>query len=264
MSHAGLTFSYILRLISSDSDNNYNDPNDWILNANACKFSDPIALIEPQNVSAYSSSVLSADWFNRAAWLVAPDLLGRTLVRCVDGEVIRGQIVETEAYEAGDPAMYAYRNKTERNAVVFGPAGVAYVYRIYRKYCCFNIVTDRDRFASTILIRAVHLQQRPSWLASSQETGNEKRGNGRKGKPEKLHRVAAGPGKLCRSLKIDESLKGLPIHPSSGIWVEAGEPVSTAEITQTTRIGLSKGVDIPWRWYVTDAIAVSKKKTDRL
>ncbi|MEM6452374.1 MAG: DNA-3-methyladenine glycosylase [Cyanobacteria bacterium P01_D01_bin.105] len=189
-------------------------------------------------------SCLPADWFNRSAAEVAPDLLGRTLARRVDDEIIRSQIVETEAYEAGDPAMHAYRNKTERNAVVFGPAGIAYVYRIYRQYHCFNIVTDREQFPSTILIRAVNLQHRPSWIDPDKE---------------KLPQIAAGPGKLCRSLKIDESLKGLPVHPKAGIWVEKGQPVPLDAITQTTRIGLSKGTDIPWRWYVTDSPAVSKK-----
>lgn len=189
-------------------------------------------------------AVLPTSWFSRPSTEVAPDLLGRTLVRCVDSEIIRSQIVETEAYTAGDPAMHAYRNPTQRNAVVFGPAGNAYVYRIYRQYHCFNVVTDCDRIPSTILIRAVHLQQRPSWVDPDKE---------------KLYRVAAGPGKLCRSLKIDETLKGSPIHPDSGIWVEEGEPVVPASITQTTRIGLSKGTDIPWRWYITHSPAISKK-----
>lgn len=213
---------------------------------------------------------LTADWFARPSPTVAKDLIGCVLIRKIGGEIVRGQIVETEAYEAGDPAMYAYQVKSDRNAVVFEAAGIAYVYRIYRQYHCFNIVTDCDGFASTILIRAVDLEQRPSWIDPNKE---------------KLARVAAGPGKLCRTLKIDESLKGIPIHPDSGLWVEAKpqsiltegilkEGVAKAEspavqkslfeqptaITQTTRIGLTKGADIPWRWYLTDSPAVSRKK----
>ncbi len=182
---------------------------------------------------------------------MAVDLLGCTLVRVVNGETVRAEIVETEAYESGDPAMYAYRHRTERNAVVFGAAGVAYVYRIYRQYCCFNIVTDREGLASTILIRAVDLQALPSWVSPQKE---------------KLSRVAAGPGKLCRTLAIDESLKGVSLGVESGLWVEARSPTATqkiaanaAAITQTTRIGLSKGADIPWRWYLSESAAVSKK-----
>ena len=206
------------------------------------------------------SNHLTADWFARPSPTVAKDLIGCVLVRQIGSEIVRGQIVETEAYEAGDPAMYAYQIKSDRNAVVFEAAGIAYVYRIYRQYHCFNIVTDRDGFASTILIRAVDLEQRPSWIDPHKE---------------KLARVAAGPGKLCRTLKIDESLKGLPIHPDSGIWVEAKSQTIAEEespavqkslfeqptaITQTTRIGLTKGADIPWRWYLTDSPAVSRKK----
>ncbi len=193
---------------------------------------------------------LGADWFERPSPDVAVDLLGCVLARTVDGETVRGQIVETEAYEAGDPAMYAYRNKTERNQAVFGPAGVAYIYRIYRQYYCFNIVTDRDGFASTILVRAIALQTRPTWIDPT----------------EKLTKVAAGPGKLCRALQIDESLRGAAICPDSGLWVEGRSPETAQQIadenfgiTQTTRIGLSKGADVPWRWYLSDSPAVSRK-----
>ena len=193
------------------------------------------------------SYFITQEWFNRPAIEVAPDLIGMALVRRVGNVIARGQIVETEAYEAGDPAMHQYQRKTERNAVVFGPAGFAYVYRIYRQYHCFNIVTDRDNFASTILIRAVHLEAFPDWYTP-------------KKKKEKLEKVAAGPGKLCRELNIDESLKGMAIHPNSGIWVEARSQLERPlNITQTTRIGLSKGTDIPWRWYLTDSPAVSRK-----
>lgn len=169
-------------------------------------------------------------------------------MRRVGDAIARGQIVETEAYEAGDPAMHQYQRRTERNAVVFGPAGFAYVYRIYRQYHCFNIVTDRDNLASTILIRAVHLEAFPDWYKPKKTK-------------EKLEKVAAGPGKLCRELQIDESLKGVAIHPDSGLWVEprSDSESSPLDITQTTRIGLSKGVDIPWRWYLSDSPAVSRR-----
>ncbi len=209
------------------------------------------------------TSYLTADWFRRPSPQVAAELIGCSLHRRINGETIVGQIVETEAYEAGDPAMYAYQNKTERNSVVFGPAGVVYIYRIYRQYHCFNIVTDRDDFASTILIRAVHLEQRPSWIDPNKD---------------RLERVAAGPGKLCIALQLDTSLRGISVEPSSGLWVSSRSSAIAQQlsdktqsatsgvapaITQTTRIGLSKGADIPWRWYLTDSPAVSKKEKKR-
>ena len=209
--------------------------------------------------NAIASNYLPADWFNRSSQAVAVDLVGCTFVRQVPtetgSETIRGKIIETEAYETGDPAMYAYETKTPRNAVVHGPAGFIYIYRIYRQYHCFNIVTDKDGVPSTILIRAVELDHWPSWVPP---------------KKEKLERLGAGPGKFCIACKLDESLKGKPVHPNSGIWVEprtasvkqqiANHP---AAITQTTRIGLSKGADIPWRWYLEDSPSVSKKATKK-
>ncbi|MGB3767458.1 MAG: DNA-3-methyladenine glycosylase [Phormidesmis sp.] len=200
-------------------------------------------------------SHLPADWFNRSSQKVAVELLGCTFVRQVPTdtglETIRGQIVETEAYEAGDPAMYAYQRKTPHNEVVFGPAGIVYIYRIYRQYHCFNIVTDRDGLASTILIRAIDLEKWPSYVPP---------------KKEKLERLGAGPGKFCIAYQLDESLKGMPVHPDSGIWVEPRSPevdrqitADSAAIRQTTRIGLSKGTDIPWRWYLENSSSVSKK-----
>jgi len=197
------------------------------------------------------STALPTTWFNRPAPEVAVNLIGCTLVRKIKGETVRGQIVETEAYEAGDPAMHAYRNKTARNEVVFGPAGVAYIYRIYRQYHCFNIVTDRAGLASTILIRAIALEKCPSWIDPNKE---------------KLARVGAGPGKLCRTLQLDESLRGVTVQPASGLWVEGRDTAveqkianQTMTITQTTRIGLSKGVDIPWRWYLDESPSVSRR-----
>ncbi|MEM9151084.1 MAG: DNA-3-methyladenine glycosylase, partial [Cyanobacteria bacterium P01_F01_bin.3] len=106
---------------------------------------------------------------------------------------------------------------------------------------------DRDGFPSTILIRAVHLEKLPSWHIP-------------KKKPDKLEKIAAGPGKLCRELKIDESMKGVAIHPKSRLWIEATPYKRKLEITQTTRIGLSKGTEIPWRWYLTHSPAVSRKR----
>jgi len=194
-------------------------------------------------------NVLTSEWFNRPSPEVAPDLIGCFLYRKIGDKTVRGQIVETEAYEAGDPAMYAYQRKTERNAVVFGPAGIIYIYRIYRQYHCFNIVTDRDGLASTILIRAVQLDHRPSWIPEPEK----------KTRANSLERLAAGPGKLCIALQLDTSLKGLAANQESGVWIESSADDSRLGITQTTRIGLSKGTEIPWRWYASNSPAISKK-----
>jgi DNA-3-methyladenine glycosylase len=178
--------------------------------------------------------------------------VGCRLVRCwADGRQLSGTIVETEAYTEGDPACHAYRRETSRNRVMFGPPGYSYVYLIYGMYHCFNVVTDRDRVPSAVLIRAVELDTIPPWLANY--------------RAEKPARWGAGPGKLCRLLEIDRTLTDQPLAPTTGLWLQPREStwqqrLSQAEIsfTQTTRIGLTQGADLPWRWYVTDSKAVSK------
>jgi len=215
---------------------------------------------------------IQASWLSRCSTAVAPELLGCTLVRCFpDGRVVRGQIVETEAYTADDPACHAYRRRSLRNAVMFGPAGWAYVYLIYGMYHCLNVVTDLDGVASAVLIRALTLDPIPPWV----ELG--------KGKPE---RVAAGPGKLCRALQINLSLSETRFAPGQPLWLEhrslevqhqfeqaersepphglestslGATPATNSLIVQTTRIGITQGVDLPWRWYIGGCKAVSKR-----
>jgi DNA-3-methyladenine glycosylase len=188
-------------------------------------------------------SPISPTWLARPSPEVAPDLLGCTLVRQFpDGQTVRGLIVETEAYAPGDPACHAYRRKTARNAVMFGVAGMSYVYLIYGMYHCLNVVTDLDGVPSAVLIRALQLETIPEWIDPKQS--------------KKPHLVAAGPGKLCRSLHIDLTLTAQPFQVRSPLWLE--HRTADFPLIQTTRIGLTQGADIPWRWYIKDCPAVSR------
>lgn len=203
--------------------------------------------------AASSTTMISAQWLSRPSLEVAPALLGCRLVRrWPDGRQLAGIIVETEAYAPGDPACHAYRRETPRNRVMFGPAGVSYVYLIYGIYHCFNVVTDGDRIPSAVLIRAVELEVVPDWLADYRK--------------EKPVRWGAGPGKLCKLFEIDRQLTDQPLIPENGLWLEAATEdwqkavIRNSEaITQTTRIGLTQGADLPWRWYVTASQSVSKR-----
>jgi DNA-3-methyladenine glycosylase len=204
------------------------------------------------NFPTIESNWITPGWLSRPSPEVAPDLLGCTLVRqFADGQTFRGIIVETEAYAPGDPACHAYRRQTTRNAVMFGAAGMSYVYLIYGMYHCLNVVTDLDGVPSAVLIRALELQSIPDWIDL---------------KPaKKPHLVAAGPGKLCRALKIDLSLTAVPFQPDSPLWLEHRSIAfqqeweqETIQFVQTTRIGLTQGADIPWRWYVKGCPAVSR------
>jgi DNA-3-methyladenine glycosylase len=139
---------------------------------------------------------------------------------------------------------------------MFGPAGMTYVYLIYGMYHCLNIVTDRDGVPSAVLLRALQLEQVPTWIDPK----------------ERQERIAAGPGKLCRALQIDLSLTARPLQPGYPLWLEPRSPqfqqsIATGEggkglpelFVQKTRIGLTQGKDLPWRWYVKNSPAVSRR-----
>jgi DNA-3-methyladenine glycosylase len=199
-----------------------------------------------------TTQIVESSWLARPSTEVAPDLVGCILVRQMpDGQILRGLIVETEAYTPEDPACHAYRQRTPRNWVMFGPAGVTYIYLIYGMYYCLNIVTDADGVASAVLIRALELESIPAWIDCYKEP--------------KAHRVAAGPGKLCRTLQIDHHLSGQALQVGKALWLEHRTPQFQRELdnqirqlVQTTRIGLTRGTDLPWRWYLDRCRAVSK------
>ena len=182
--------------------------------------------------------------------VVAPALVGCGLHRrLANGQTYSGMIVETEAYRPDDPACHAYRGQTASNAHMFGPPGCSYVYFIYGMYHCLNVVTAEVGVGSAVLIRAVDLDRVPPEVDD-------------KGKPQ---RVAAGPGKLCRTLQIDRSDSGQVFAPNHDLWITPRPPTLSQalragqqQLTQTTRVGLSKAVELPWRWYLTAHPAVSK------
>lgn len=195
--------------------------------------------------------MITAEWCDRNTLQVAPDLIGCTLVCQLNGETLRGLIVETEAYCPDDPACHAYRGKTPSNAAMFGPPGHSYVYLIYGMYHCFNVVTEAINTGSAVLIRAIELINLPQGLESKYA---------RQG-----HRVAAGPGKLCRTLSIDRRHSGLALIPQHRLWLEHRSHSFQTQLdqgqhalVQTTRVGISKAAEYPWRWYLKGHPSVSK------
>lgn len=192
-----------------------------------------------------SPQIVEPNWLARPSTEVSPDLVGCTLVRQFsNGNILRGMIVETEAYGPGDPACHAYRRRTQRNWVMFGPAGSTYIYLIYGIYYCLNIVTDQDEVPSAVLIRALQLESVTSWVNPRNQLI--------------ANRIAAGPGKLCNALQIDLTLNAQVLKLGEPLWLEHRHPQFQPDLIQTTRIGLSKGTDLPWRWYLNNCPAVSK------
>lgn len=179
-------------------------------------------------------SILERDFYNRNTLEVAKDLLGHKLCRKINGEVLSGIIVETEAYTADDPACHAFRGKTLRSATLFKQAGISYVYFTYGMHHCFNVVTEEEEIAGAVLIRALEP------LGDLVETN--------------------GPAKLCKQMDITRELNEVDLtSKTSCLWIEDGIEVPKSKIHTTTRIGIKQAVDYPWRFYVKDNKFVSKK-----
>jgi len=170
----------------------------------------------------------STAFFDRPAPDVAHDLIGSRLT--VDG--VGGVIVETEAYEADDPASHSHRGMTGRNAAMFGPSGHLYVYRIYGLHLCLNIVCGPPGTGAAVLIRAL----RP---AAGLDLMALRRGT------DRLDRLASGPGRLCQALAVTMGFNHRPLN-ETGAMLEARErPVS---VGQGPRVGITRAVDRPWRF----------------
>jgi len=181
---------------------------------------------------------LRRSFFDRSVHKVAPELIGATLT--VGG--VGGVIVEVEAYDHTDPAAHSYRGPTERNAVMFGPAGVAYVYRSYGIHWCLNFVCEREGSASAVLIRALEPTQ---GLATMRR---------RRGLAD-ARALCSGPGKLCEALGVTHKHNGLALDRAP---FELRAHVVKLEIVVGPRIGLTKAVDQPWRYGLKESKFLSK------
>lgn len=172
-------------------------------------------------------NILKKGFYTRDSITVARELLGKKM--CFKGK--EAIIVETEAYTTNDPGSHAFRKKTNRNKVMFKEGGVLYIYFCYGMYHLMNIVTDREDVPSAILIRAVEPV------------------NG-------INSNTGGPGLVTKALGITTKQNGASVI-SDELWLE--EWMKPEEIVQTTRIGLSRGGDLPYRFYIKNNPFVSRK-----
>ena len=169
--------------------------------------------------------LLKHHFYVRDTLSVAGALLGKKLVRRYRGKILSGLICETEAYLGSmDSASHAFKGKTPRNAVMFGRAGMAYVYFIYGMHYMLNIVTEAEACPCAILIRAI---QPLDGIEHMQ------RYRGRTGKD-----LTNGPAKLCRALAIDKSLNQLDLTIGEKLWVEDRPAMSERYIQKGPRIGI--------------------------
>jgi DNA-3-methyladenine glycosylase len=181
---------------------------------------------------------LTRKFFNRSVHVVAPELIGATLL--VGG--VGGVIVELEAYHHTDPAAHSYTGPTERNAVMFGPPGYAYVYRSYGIHWCLNFVCEEEGSASAVLIRA---------LAPTQGLAAMRR---RRGMADE-RQLCSGPGKICEALGVTRRHNGLALDRAP---FELRARESVPEVVRGVRIGITKAVEKPWRYGLKGSAFLSK------
>lgn len=178
---------------------------------------------------------MDLSFFARPAAVVARDLIGCTLL--VDGT--GGAIAETEAYDAGDPASHSFRGVTLRNSVMFGPAGHAYIYRIYGLHWCLNVTTG---MGAAVLIRAI-----------SPETGVDSMWQRRGHMPERL--LCAGPGRLCQAMGIDGALNGASLFAEPFALLER---FAIPQVAACRRVGIFVATEIDWRFCEVGSPYLSK------
>ena len=184
-----------------------------------------------QNRTSYDEALgkpLKRAFFGRSVHEIAPALIGATLL--VDG--VGGRIVEVEAYHHTEPAAHSYNGPTPRNAVMFGPAGYAYIYRSYGIHWCLNFVCEPAGSAAAVLIRALEPTEGLPLMRRRRGLSDPRL-------------LCSGPGRLCEALRVTAVHNGLALDAPPFALFAKPEPV---EIAVGVRIGLTKAVDKPWRY----------------
>ena len=211
------------------------------------------------------------DFLENPSDVAAPMLLGCTLTRTItlNGEKHKlvARIVETEAYDQDDPASHAFGGPSERNAAMFGPAGHLYVYVSYGMHHCCNVVCGPEGFGSGCLVRAVEPLEGVEVMRELREAGRAGKAlTGRAGKeqpqrsrkhPLKLRDLTNGPGKVCAALGIDKALyeHDLTVEP---LVLDFAPLLPGEMIGSSPRVGISKNVDAPRRFFIEGNAFVSR------
>ena len=163
------------------------------------------------------------------------------------GQRLAGRIVETEAYEPGDPASHGFRGMTARNAVMFGPAGHLYVYFTYGNHWMLNAVTGAPSVGSAVLLRALSPLEGLPLMAAA------------RGRERPLD-LCSGPGKLAQAMSVDRALDGADLVRGPAIWIETGTPVPGHLVATSIRVGVRVGLDRAWRFTVAGDPFVSRAR----
>lgn len=197
--------------------------------------------------AAKKGNVLNRSFYCRNTLTVAKQLLGKLLVRELPEGKVAGKIVEVEAYRGSDdPASHAYKGKTQRNQIMFGEGGYAYIYFIYGKHFCLNVTTEKIGVPGAVLIRAVE----PVYGIEIMK---------RKRRTENVKNLTNGPGKLTQAMDITVELNGWDLTRGERLYICDLDVVEPFEVVSSGRIGVKAGADKPWRFFIKGNLFVSKR-----
>jgi DNA-3-methyladenine glycosylase len=194
------------------------------------------------------SKKFSRDELRNDTVKVAKRLLGGYLYRRINGNVLAGRIVETEAYKQGDPACHAFRGPTKRTEVMFGDAGFSYIYFTYGMHHCFNVVTNKEGVGEAVLIRALEPIEGVEEMFARRE------------KAVKETDLLSGPGKFCQAFDLSTKQSGIDLLESHELYLVKAAPKKSERIGVSTRVGLTVAVDKKWRFYLEGNPFVSRGK----
>lgn len=202
-----------------------------------------------EDMDEFDRTPLTRDFFDRSVLDVAPDLLGRVLVRVTDQGPIELRLTEVEAYAGEiDPGSHAFRGRTPRNKVMFGPPGHSYVYFTYGMWHCLNLVCGPEGMASGVLLRAGE-------IGVGAEQARKRRLSARNDKE-----LAKGPARLATALDIDRALDGSDVvaGPMAPLSVLHGSPPARDQVRNGPRTGVGgDGSHQPWRFWINGDSTVS-------
>jgi DNA-3-methyladenine glycosylase len=196
---------------------------------------------------ALTTPRLPRRFFARDPVVLARDLLGRVLFYRTPEGLLAGRIVETEAYTGdADAASHAFRGRTPRNAVMFGPAGYAYVYFTYGMHYCLNVTAELPGTAGAVLLRALEPLAGVEIMRARGDRGPEPR-------------LLSGPGKIGRAFGMTLKDNGRDFTRGP-LGIAAGSPVPDRDVARSRRIGISRAIDLPYRFAVVGSRSVSGPK----
>lgn len=188
-------------------------------------------------------NLISRSFYAHDTVKVAQDLLGKTLIRNIDGNIISGIITETEAYRyTDDEASHSFRGMTERNKAMFGEVGRAYVYFTYGMHYCVNAVArNPDYPAGAVLIRSLFPQHGIDFMAKRRKTLD-------------ISNLVNGPAKLTQALKITKKEYGQDLTKKSSLYIADGIKIKRSDIASGPRIGIKKATDKLWNFKISKNI----------